>query len=144
MKSSLSFDRIDVDFSDFRNIFAEVSFIDVFHIGPIIFYCDLFEFGFVLIMPRSEVSSLFFCEGSCAGDIVFSSISHFNVFRDEISVGDSGISFYDSKFLIFFAGGYDWEVTAFELAFVEAVKKGEWDVFVFLTFEFPIDPFFIL
>jgi hypothetical protein len=144
VQSSLGFDGVELDLADFWDMLAEITFVDVLHVGPIVFDCDLFELGAVLVVPGAVVPSLLLGEGTGAGDVVFSAVTHLDVLGDEVAVGYSGVAFNDGVLLVHFAGGNEGEVTAFDLAFYEAVEEGEGDVIVLLVFEVPVDPVLLL
>lgn len=83
-------------------MFSEVSLVDSFDIDPIVFYSQFLKLGLVLIMPSPESSPLFFGKGSSAGNVVFPSVSHFNVLGDEVLVGYLCVSFDNCELLLVF------------------------------------------
>jgi hypothetical protein len=60
-------------------MFAEISLVYGFNDDPIIFYSDLSEFGFVLIVPSSDVSLLLFSCDSCVAMGHFTSVRHLDI-----------------------------------------------------------------
>jgi hypothetical protein len=87
---------------------------------------------------------LFFGEGAGTCKVVLSAIAHLDVLTDEVLVGDLGVAFYNGELLLVLAGGDGGEVAALDLCLVEPVEEGQWDVFVLLVCEIPLDPFLIL
>lgn len=87
---------------------------------------------------------MLFGEGACTGEIVLASVAHLDVLADVVLVGDFGVAFHHSELFLVLASGDGGEVAALDLLLVEAVEEGEWDMFILLVGEGPIDPLLVL
>jgi len=125
-------------------MFAEISLVNGLDVGPIVLDCDLLELGFVLIVPGPVVFFLLLGEGTSVSHMVFAAVGHFDVFGDELLVGDLGVALNKYEVVLIFLVGDEGEIATLDLSFVEAIEEGEWDVFVLVVLEFPVDPLFVL
>lgn len=143
MHSSLGFNSINFDFADFRYVFAQISLVDVFKIGPIVFDCNFFKLSPVLIMPSPEVSLLFLGKSPCASHIVFSTVSHLDISWNKISICDTCVSLDHHKLFLILVNGNMSQVATFDLL-IKAVEEGQGYMLVLLMLELPRNPLLLL